>query len=139
MQKKDRRNCAVVSLKDLNRNIMYQHFKLEGLFLLKEMLLPGDLICKIDLKNAYFAIPLSVKSRKYLRFQWKGLLHEFFFLGFGLSSAPLVLTKLLKAPIFLLRKLNVKIIIYVNGMLLMTSSLEDLLMARDVLINIKNL
>ena len=93
--------------------------------------------------------PLSVKSRKYLRFQWKGLLYEFCFLCFGLSSAPLVLTKLLKAPIFLLRKLSVKIIIYLNGMLLMTSSLEDLLMARDVLtfilqhlgflINIKNL
>ena len=54
------------------------------------------------------------------------LLYEFCCLCFGLSPAPLVLTKLLKAPIFLLRKLNVKIIIYLNGMLLMTSSLEDL-------------
>ena len=57
LAKKDRRNSAVVSLKDLNRNIMYQHFKMEGLFLLKEMLLPGDTIRKIDLKDAYFAIP----------------------------------------------------------------------------------
>ena len=56
-KKKGRRNSAVVSLQDLNRNIMYQHFKMEGLFLLKEMLLPGDTIRKIDLKDAYFAIP----------------------------------------------------------------------------------
>ena len=127
-------NRPVVNLKDLNRNIPYRHFKMEGLFLLKEMLLPGDKMCKIDLKDAYFAIPLSVKSRKYVRFQWKGLLYEFCCLCFGLSPAPLVFTKLLKVPISLLRKLNVRIIIYLDDMLLMASSLEDLLMARDTLI-----
>ena len=133
MKKKDGGNCPVVNLKDLNRNFPYRHFKMEGLFLLKEMLLPGDKMCKIDLKDAYFAIPLSVKSRKYVRFQWKGLLYEFCCLCFGLSPAPLVFTKLLKVPISLLRKPSVKII-YLDDMLLMASSLEDLLMARDTLI-----
>ena len=134
VKKKDGGNRPVVNVMDLNRNIPYQHFKMEGLFLLKEMLLPGDKMCKIDLKDAYFAIPLSVKSRKYVRFQWKGLLYEFCCLCFGLSPAPLVFTKLLKVPISLLRKLNVRIIIYLDDMLLMASSLEDLLMARDTLI-----
>ena len=46
----------VVNLKDLNRNIPYQQFKMEGLFLLKEMLLLGHKMCKINLKDAYFAI-----------------------------------------------------------------------------------
>ena len=134
VKKKDGGNRPVVNLKDLNRNIPYQHFKMEGLLLLKEMLLPGEKMCKIDLKDAYFAILLSVKSRKYVRFQWKGLLYEFCCLCFGLSPAPLVFTKLLKVPISLLRKLNVRIIIYLDDMLLMASSLEDLLMARDTLI-----
>ena len=43
-------------------------------------------------------------------------------------------TMLLKVPISLLKKLHVRIIIYLNDMLLMASSLEDLLMARDTLI-----
>ena len=105
---------------------------MEALFLLKKML-PGDKMCKIDLKYVYFAIPLSVKSRRYVRFQWKGLLYEFCCLCFGLSPAPLVFTKLLKVPISLslLRKLIVGIIIYLVDMPLMASSLEDLLMARD--------
>ena len=47
-------NLPVVNLKDLSKNIPYQHVKMEGLFLLKEMLLPGDKMCKIDLKDAYF-------------------------------------------------------------------------------------
>ena len=77
VKKKDGVNRPVVNLKGLNRNIPYQHFKMERLFLLKEMLLPWDKIRKIDLKDAYFAIPVSVKSRKYVRFQWKGLLTSF--------------------------------------------------------------
>ena len=91
-KKKDEGNRPVVNLKDLSRNIPYQHFKKEGLFLLKEVLLQGDKISKIDLKDAYFAILLSVKSRKYVRFQWKDLLYEFCCLCFGLSPAPLAFT-----------------------------------------------
>ena len=88
-------------------------------------------MCKIDLKDAYFAIPLSVKSRKYVRFQWKGLLYEYCCLCFELPPTPLVFTKLLKVPISLLRNLDVRIIIYLDNMLLMASSLENLFMARD--------
>ena len=69
VKKKDGGNLPVVNLKDLNRYIPYQHFNMEGFFLLKEILLPGDKMCKTDLKDAYFAISLSVKSRKYVRFQ----------------------------------------------------------------------
>ena len=67
-------------------------------------------MCKTDLNNAYFAIPLSVKSRKYVKFQGKCLLYNPCCLYFRLSPAPLVF------------------------MLLMASSSEDLLMVRDTLI-----
>ena len=42
VKKSDGGNRPVVNLKDLNSHILYQHFKMGGLFLLKEMLLPGD-------------------------------------------------------------------------------------------------
>ena len=57
--------------------------------------------------------------------------NEFFFLCFGFSPAPLVFAKLLKVPISLLRKLNVRIKIYLDNILLIVSSLEDLLISRD--------
>ena len=101
---------------------------------------------KMDLKDAHFAIPHPVKSKKYVRFQCKD--HLYCCLYFGLSRAPLVFPKIIKVPISLLRKLNVRIIIYLDGVLLMVSSLEDLLIARGTLmfllqhlsflINIKN-
>ena len=64
VKKKDGESHPIVNPKDLNRNILYQHFKMDGLFLLKEMLLPAEKMCKIDLKDTYFAISLPEKSRK---------------------------------------------------------------------------
>ena len=134
LKKKDGENRPVVNLKDLNSNILCQHFKMKELFLSKEIFLSGDQVYKIDLKDAFFAISLSTKSRNYVKYQWKGLPYEFCCFCFWFSPAPLVLTKLLKVPVSLLRKLNVRIIIYFDDVLLMASSLEDLLMARDTLI-----
>ena len=50
---------------------------MEWLFLLKEIFLPGDKMLKMDLEDAYFAIPLSAKSRKYVRYLWKDLQTSF--------------------------------------------------------------
>ena len=94
------------------------------------MLLPVDKMCNIDVKDAYSITALSVELKNYVRFQWKGLRYEFCFLCFGFSPAPLVFTKLSKVPISLLRKLSVRILIYLGDMLLMSSSLWDLLMAK---------
>ena len=55
-------------LKDLNKSILCANSKMEGLFLLKELLMPGDLMRKIDLKNPYFAVTFAKSSRKYVRF-----------------------------------------------------------------------
>ena len=43
-------------------------------------------------------------------------------------------TKLIKVPISLLRELCIRIIIYLDGLLLMTASLEELLIAGGMLI-----
>ena len=69
VKKRDGRNCLVVNLTDLNSSILYQYFKMEDLFLLKKMLLLGNKKCEANLQDACFAIFLSVKSRKYVRFQ----------------------------------------------------------------------
>ena len=42
-------NHSVINLKELNNSILYALFKKEGLFLLEELLMSGDLMCKIDL------------------------------------------------------------------------------------------
>lgn len=48
-EKRGAGNRSVINRKELNNSILYAHFKMEGLFLLKELLMSSDLMCKIDL------------------------------------------------------------------------------------------
>ena len=86
-------------------------------FLLNKMLLPKDKICKIGLKDAYFAITLSVKSKNYVKFHTKVLLYEFRCLCFGLSSSSDLYKVIKSLYLSLLRKLIVIIILYLDKML----------------------
>ena len=88
VNKKDGGHQPVINLKFLNSFIPYQHFKMEGMHLIKDLLQEHDFLIKIDLKDAYFGIPLDKSSRKYIRFQWEGSLYEFLCLCFGLGSSP---------------------------------------------------
>ena len=93
-----------------------------------------DYMCKIDLKDAYFTVPLDKLCRHLVRFLWEGSFYEFLCLCFGLEPAPRVFTKILKVPISLLRRLNIRVLIYLDDMLLMSQSIERLLVARDTVI-----
>ena len=97
--KRDKRFHLILNLKKLNQFIPYSHFKMEGLKQLKDLLRQNDLIVKIDLKDAYFSIPLHPATQKYVRFQWKGNLHHFLYLCFGLRPAPRIFTKFKKSCI----------------------------------------
>ena len=107
---------------------------MEGLHLLKDMLKEKNYMCQIDLKDAYFCVPLHQKYRKYIRFCWEGQLYELLCLCFGLGPAPRIFAKLLKISIAILRRINVRIIVYLDDMLLMNQTIEDLNMTRNTLI-----
>ena len=132
--KKDSGHRSVINLRKLNKHIPYIHFKMEGPFFLKEILLKGDYMCKIDLKDAYFSVLLNRKSQKFVSFKWKDLIYQFLCLCFAMGPAPRIFTKLMKVPISLMRKLNVRLIIFLDDILLMAASVEELTLARGTLI-----
>ena len=55
-------------------------------------------------------------------------------MSFGLGPAPKIFTKLLKVPVSLLRRLKIRIVIYIDDMLVMAASLKEIIMARDTVI-----
>ena len=85
-------------------------------------------------KDAYYCVPLQKISRKYVRFRWSGNLYEFLCLCFGLGPAPRIFTKLLKIPIAILRRINIRMIIYLDDKFLMGHSIEEISMCRDTVI-----
>ena len=70
LPKKDGNERPVIDLKHLNQFIPYQHFQMEGLNCPKEVLLKGNYIYKVGLKDTYFCVPLNKKSLKHVRFLW---------------------------------------------------------------------
>ena len=85
-------------------------------------------------EGRFFTVPLDKSCRHLVRFLWEGNLCEFLCLCFGLEPVPRVFTKILKVPISLLRRLNIRVLIYLDDMLLMSQSIERLLVARDTVI-----
>ena len=55
----------------------------------------ADWATSIDLKDAYFHIPVANRSRRYLRFVVNGTAYQFKALSFGLSTAPLFFTRVM--------------------------------------------
>ena len=100
----------VINLKSLNQYLEVPHFKMESIQSLKDVILPGDHLAKIDLKDAYLSVPMDVHYYPYLRFHWMGDIFEFTSLPFGLAPAPLIFTKLLKPVAGFLRSQGVRLI-----------------------------
>ena len=48
------------------------HFKMEGLPALRDLIQPGDYLCKLDIKDAYVGVPIHPASRKFLSFEHHG-------------------------------------------------------------------
>lgn len=76
----------------------------------------------LDLKDAYFLIPISIPSRKYLRFRFNGILYQFRCLPFGLSTSPYIFTKIMKPVINFLRLKGWLSIIYLDDILCISNS-----------------
>lgn len=86
----------ILNLKELNKFIRTDHFKLEDLRSVCKLLDYGMFMSTVDPKDAYFLIPVHKSSRKYLRFIFKDIIYEFTCLPFGLSTSPFIFTKLMK-------------------------------------------
>jgi hypothetical protein len=92
----------------------------------RKLIQPGDFMMKLDLQDAYFSVPIHNSHKKYLRFVFQGITYEFQCLPFVLSSAPRTFTKLLKPVIVLLRTHGIRIVIYLDDMLILDQSPERL-------------
>ena len=56
-------------------------------------------MASVDLKDAYYSIPISVEDRNFLKFEWQGNYFRFTCLPNGLASATRLFTEVLK-PIY---------------------------------------
>ena len=86
-------------------------------------------MASVDLKDAYYSLPIHTSHQKYLKFVWMGQLYQFTVLPNGLSSGPRMFTKILKAPFSHLRKLGHVIVGYLDDSLIIGQTSQSTIQA----------
>lgn len=115
--KKDGTSRFILNLKNLNQFIQTTHFKLEDHRVAARLIDKNCFMAKIDLKEAYFLVPVHERHRKYLRFSFNNNIYEYNCLCFGINVAPMIFTKLLKPVVHYLREKGFLSVIYLDDFL----------------------
>lgn len=124
-KKSDGSKRFILNLRDLNKFLNAPHFKLEDYRTSLKLIYPDCFMAKLDLKDAYYSIPIAMEHRRYLRFAAGSELFEFTCLPFGLSIAPFVFTKIMRQVATYLRKLGVLCVVYLDDWQIFGESEKD--------------
>ena len=111
VDKPDGRHRPIADLRRLNEFLAYEHFQMESMRTVRELLRPGDHMVRLDLKSAYLHVPIDPEHRPFLDFFHQGQRYRYQCLPFGLSCAPRVFTKLLKPVVTQLRSHGIRLVI----------------------------
>ena len=63
--------------------VLYRHFKIDTLTAILNLITPGCYMASIDLKHAYYTIPIAPEQQKFLKFIWNDQLYQFTALPMG--------------------------------------------------------
>ena len=108
----------ILDLSQLNLYLAPAMFKMETPETIRLSLQQGEWVTSLDFSDAYFHIPISHRSRKYLRFHIKRQTFQFTALPFGLSTAPLEFTKVVKEVKLMAQARGIRIHQYLDDWLL---------------------
>jgi len=89
----------ILNLKELNKFIVYRLFKMDSLKTVTDLMSQGCYMASVDIKDAYYTVPIATEHQKFLKFRWRDKLYQYTCLPNGLASAQSIFTKLLK-PVF---------------------------------------
>ena len=95
---------------------------MEGVNTLRYTLRQGDWLAKVDLKDAYFSVALNPAQRKFFCLKWEGKIFQYVSMPFGLGPAPRVFTKILKPVVGFLRQQGLRLVVYLDDILIIGSS-----------------
>ena len=107
----------ILDLSQLNLYLASASFKMETPETIRLSLQKGEWVTSLDFSDAYFHVPISQRSRKYLRFHLNGRTYQFTALPFGLSTAPLEFTKVVKEVKLMAQSRGIRIHQYLDDWL----------------------
>ncbi|XP_062286992.1 uncharacterized protein LOC133992289 [Scomber scombrus] len=115
----------ILDLRALNKFLRKYKFRMLTHASLLRLVRQNDWFTSVDLKDAYFHIPIYPPHRKYLRFAFQGTCYEYRVLPFGLSLSPRVFVRCTEAAIAPLRQQGIRLATYLDDWLLLAQSRQE--------------
>ena len=105
----------ILNLKEMNKFVKYERFKIDGIKAIISMVTSNCFMATLDIKVAYYSVSISTLFKKFLKFKWKDVLWclTSFLHGFGSSLRKF--TKLNKLTITNLHFENQPLNGYIDG------------------------
>ena len=95
-QKKDGYVRTILNLKHLNHYVHYQHFKMQSLNDVFKNIKKGLWMASVDLKDAFFTVPVHKLHQIFFMFEWIQKFYKFVGILNGYPDAMRIFTKILK-------------------------------------------
>ena len=92
---------------------------MESLNTALECITPGCYMASVDLKDAFFSIPMFPPHQKYLKFIYRDIMYKFTCMPQGYGPSMRIFTKMLKPAFSYLREKNFSSVVYVDDNLLL--------------------
>ena len=116
----------IIDLSALNKFLIIPSFKMETALKIALTIVGSLWGCKIDLKDAYFHVPLNWFFQVYFAFIMDEKFFVFQYLPFGLAVAPWAFTRIIKPVKSHLHKMSLRISSFLDDFLLLAESPEEL-------------
>ena len=112
----------VIDLSLLNTYLISPHFRMETPASILRSMVDGAWTSSLDLKDAFFHVPVARAHRKFLRFRFGHRHFHFRALPFGLTTSPYLFTRLVKPVGAYARSRGLSITQYLDDWLLSAAS-----------------
>ena len=75
--KKDGTHRLILNLKDFNKHVIYCHFKMDSIWTAINLMTPHCYMASVDLKDAYYSVPIAPSDQTFLKFEWNQQLYQY--------------------------------------------------------------
>ena len=134
--KKNGEMRPIINLKSLNTSVEKEKFKMETQQAIRKALTKDEWVTSIDLKDAYFHVPIKDQAKKFLRFTVRETVYQFRALPFGLTTAPKEFTRVTATLASIVHRKGINLHLYLDDWLLRPNSFQKCLtLTKEVLVD----
>ncbi|XP_030293378.1 uncharacterized protein LOC115593839 [Sparus aurata] len=123
--KKDGGFRPILDLRGLNRFLKVLPFRMLRMADVLQSVAQGAWFVSIDLKDAYFHVPIAPHHRQFLRFAFQGRAYQFKVMPFGLSLAPRIFTRCVAAALAPIQARGLAVLPYLDDWLIVSPTAEQ--------------